>query len=205
MASMVTRYFVGLDLAPPGLPTALAVVGRPRLRPADPATTRPVYSLRHLHRFPPGTPYPAVVDAVVALLRTPPLPFAWLLADYTGVGQAVLDLVRDGLRRGVDCTFSPVVLTAGGTVTIGPVGGYAVPKTDLVGTLQVLLQTRRLQIATSLPDVATLVRELAAYRAKVAIGPGDALAWRDAPHDDLVLAAALAAWAGERALSREAS
>src|SRR5438270_1326205 len=123
-----TRYFVGLDLGRPAEPTALAVLDRPRAGPHDAPGVRPAYALRHLHRFPPGTPYPAVVDAVVALLRTPPLPLAWLLADHTGVGSAVLDLFRDGFRAKVDCTFSPVCLTAGGAVTIGPAGGYAIPK-----------------------------------------------------------------------------
>jgi hypothetical protein len=197
----VTRFFVGLDLGTPGLPTALAVLGRPRA--LESTSHRPAYALRHLQRFPPGTSYPAVVEAVVELLRTPPLPFAWLLADYTGVGQAVLDLFRDGFRRQVDCTFSPVVLTAGGSATTGPYGGFAVPKTDVVGTLQVLLQTRRLHIASGLADAPTLVRELETYRPKVPFGRDDAAVWRDGAHDDLVLAAALAAWAGERALPRE--
>jgi hypothetical protein len=198
------RYFVGLDLAPPGMPTALAVLGRQRLQPADPPTTRPAYALRHLQRFPPGTSFPVVVASVVALLQTPPLPSAWLLADITGVGQAVLELLRDGLRVGVDCTFSPVVLTAGGAVTTGPNGGFAVPKADLVGTLQVLLQTRRLQIASTLPDAATLVRELETYRPRVPLGRADDTLWRECAHDDLVLAAALAAWVGEWVLPRGA-
>jgi hypothetical protein len=196
------RYFVGLDLAPPGLPTALAALGRQRLQPADPPATRPTYALRHLQRFPPGTSYPTIMAAVVALLQTPALHFAWLLADITGVGQAVLELLRDGLRVGVNCTFSPVVLTAGGAVTTGPNGGFAVPKANLVGTLQVLLQTRRLQIASALPEAATLVRELETYRPRVPLGRPDDTIWRDGAHDDLVLAAALAAWVGEWVLPR---
>jgi hypothetical protein len=198
---MLTRYFIGLDLGTPGLATAMAVLDRPRLTPDDPPGFRPTYGLRHLHRFPPSTSYPTVIEAVAGLLQTPPIHRAVLLADITGVGNAVLDLIRDRFRGRVDCTFSQVVLTAGGAATTGPTGGYAIPKSDVVGTLQVLLQTRRLQIASSLPDAGTLVRELEAYRPRVILTP-DAAAWRETPHDDLVLAAALAAWAGENALPR---
>jgi hypothetical protein len=78
-----TRYFVGLDLGRPAEPTALAVLGRPQMAQAL-SGGRPVYGLRHLQRFPPGTSYPAVVEAVAGLLTTPPLPYARLLADITG-------------------------------------------------------------------------------------------------------------------------
>lgn len=78
---------------------------------------------------------------------------------------------------------------------------YRVPKRDLVGVVQLLLQTRRMRIAASLPEAATLRRELQAFR--VTIDPATAhdsyAAWREADHDDLVLAVALACWYGERA------
>jgi hypothetical protein len=143
-----------------------------------------------------------IVDTVVALLRTQPLPNSWLLADHTGVGRAVLDLFTDGFRGRVTCKFSPVVLTASNVAVPGAAGGFAIPKTDLVGSLQVLLQTRRLRIASALPEANTLVRELQTYRPKVPLVRDDIASWRETPHDDLVLAAALAAWAGEMALPR---
>ncbi len=198
------RYFVGLDLGRPGEPTALAVLGRPRLKTSDRPGTRPPYDLRHLERFPPGTGYPEVVEAVVRLLQTQPLPNAWLLTDYTGVGRAVLELFPDAFQNQVTCHFSAVVLTAGGTWSTGPAGGFAIPKTDLVGSLQVLLQTRRLRIASALSEAAILVRELETYRPKVPLVRDDLASWRDTPHDDLVLAVALAAWGGEHALRLEA-
>ena len=145
------------------------------LRPAD----RVTYELSHLHRFPPGTAYSEVISAVRDLFRTPPLPWAWLLADITGVGKAVLDLLLDGLNGSVNASFSPVILTAADTVTPGPRGGYAIPKTDLVGVLQVLLQTRHLQIAKALPDAPTLVRELATYRMRVPLNRDSQAAWRE--------------------------
>lgn len=71
----------------------------------------------------------------------------------------------------------------------------------MVGTLQVLLQTRRLQIARDLPDAALLLWELETFRAKPTLANAESLAdLRHGPHDDLVLAVALAAWVGEGTL-----
>jgi hypothetical protein len=198
---MATRYFVGLDLGRPSEPTALAVLGRPTVTRDHPPQSRPGYLLRHLHRFPPGTPYPQVLTEVRKLLQSSPLAGqTWLLADYTGAGWPVQMLIAQGLQTTVTCSYSPVMLTAGGTGVPAGRGGLAVPKADLVGTLQVLLQTRRLQIANQLEEAATLTRELAAYRPKAKLEPTDAIAWREGAHDDLVLAVGLAAWAGEATL-----
>ena len=75
------------------------------------------------------------------------------------------------------------------------------PKQELLGTIQVLLQTRRLQIAKALPDSELLVRELEAFRMKPPADSDDPTAdWRDGPHDDLIFAVALAGWMGELTL-----
>jgi hypothetical protein len=62
-----------------------------------------------------------------------------------------------------------------------------------------LLQSRRLQIARSLPDADTLVRELENFRVKITLAANETFgAWREGQHDDLVLAASLAGWWAER-------
>jgi hypothetical protein len=195
------RHFVGLDLGPPGAFTALAVLERPRLWPgAPPELRRPPYALRHLRRFPPGTPYPEIRETVRGLLQTPPLPGASLIVDRTGVGRAVTGLFQDGLRHRVICTFAPITVTAGQHPAAA--GGLIVTRQELVGTLQVLLQTRRLQMASALPEAAMLVRELEAFRAKVPtmVSSAHPEAWREGEHDDLVLAVGIAAWWGEQGL-----
>jgi hypothetical protein len=79
-----------------------------------------------------------------------------------------------------------------------------VPKKELVASLQVLLQTRRLKVAKTLPEAATLVRELETFRVKVTEAANETFgAWREGQHDDLVLAVALAAWVGEQCLACE--
>jgi hypothetical protein len=65
----------------------------------------------------------------------------------------------------------------------------------------IALDGRRLVIPTVLPLAETLVAELDAFRVrKTALGAdtfGATSEWRENAHDDLVLAVALAVWAGE--------
>ena len=125
-----------------------------------------------------------------------------LVVDQTGVGHAVLGMLAEALRGRVACPFFPVTLTAGHAVTGGEDGVLHVPKRELVGTLQVLLQSRRLQVSRSLPDAVVLVQELENFRAKVTAARQETLeSWREGRHDDLILAVAVAAWLGELALT----
>jgi hypothetical protein len=202
MSQLAMRYFVGLDLGQVSDFTALTVLERPLASIEDVlARRRPTYSLRHLQRFPLGTPYPSVVQGVVELLGSRLLSGSTLAVDQTGVGRAVVDMLFDALRGRVACLFYPITITAGHAVTSGESGSLHVPKKELVGTLQVLLQARRLQVARTLPEAAVLVKELENFRAKVTTARDEAFeSWREGQHDDLVLAVALAAWLGEQAL-----
>jgi hypothetical protein len=188
---MTTRYFIGLDLGQAGDFSALAVLERPTA-PRE----RSEYSVRHLRRFPLGTPYTDVVPAVAELAGAPPLAGACLLAvDQTGVGRPVVDMLR---QQPVPATVVPVTITAGHAATVGPDGSAHVPKKELVSRLQVLLEGRRLKVARRLPDADVLVRELEHFRVKVTSAANEVFgAWGQGKHDDLVVAVALAAWAGE--------
>jgi hypothetical protein len=204
MAQRGMRHFVGLSLGQMNQYTGLAVLER-RIAAHGRyvAEARPPYAVRHLQRFGPGTPYPQVAAAVRTLLRADEVSGAMLATDLTGVGRAIRDLLHDELSGRVFCTFVPlaVVGSAPALVGGGPGCGIPVPKLELVGTVQVLLQTQRLQIAEALPDAAVLVRELEAFRAAPPVLRGDAAEpWRERDHDDLVLALAVAAWVGEENL-----
>ncbi len=195
------RCFIGLDLGQSQDFTAVAVLRRPRVCPMDPpGHRRPAYDLPYLYRFPLGTPYPEVVRSVVDLLRTPPLVGSLLVVDQTGVGQPVVDMLRDSLHNHVTCQFTAITIT-GGHAASAVEGGFHVPKKELVGALQILLQTRRLHVAKQLPHATTLVKELENFRVKITLARNETFeAWREGQHDDLVLAVALAAWIGDKAL-----
>ena len=114
--------------------------------------------------------------------------------DATGVGAAVVDMLRDaGLR------FVSVTITAS-EEEVGGGGTYRVPKRDLIAAPQVLLQCRRVRIAAALPEAETLAAELRNFRYEVTRAGRDTYAaWREGDHDDLVLAVALAVWATQKA------
>lgn len=151
-------------------------------------------SLRHLERFPLGTPYPKIVERVRSMLATPPLfdRRVAFVVDATGVGAGVVDqFVQAGLSP------IPIWITGGDKVNRNALdGSYRVPKRDLVAAVQVLMQSERLKIARALPEAGTLRQELMNFRMK--IDPKTAhdsySHWREGVHDDLVLATALAAW-----------
>jgi hypothetical protein len=72
----------------------------------------------------------------------------------------------------------------------------------------VLLQTRRLRWATSLPEAVTLKAELNNFKAKISLSGHDSYGagddWRENNHDDLVLSVALGCWYGEHDASEAA-
>jgi hypothetical protein len=190
-------YFIGLDLGQTADFTALCVLERPPLaRGADPAEPE-VYSLRHLQRFPLGTPYTEIVPAVAKLAGTQPLGGnAALVVDQTGVGRALVDMLMrtPGIGRVV-----PVTITGGNAATQTEDGSHHVPKKDLVTSLQLLLQGRRLKIAKGMPEARILVKELENFRVKITLSANETFgAWREGQHDDLVLAVALACWLAQR-------
>src|SRR6516225_12315178 len=92
--AMRSDYFLGLDLGQTRDFTALAVLERSPPTDAETAVEPPEYALRHLHRFPLGTPYTEIVPAVAALVRSGPLAEAPVVVDQTGVGRAVVDMMR---------------------------------------------------------------------------------------------------------------
>lgn len=174
---------MGLDLGQAADYTALTIIEKTGKSPA-------LFQGKHLHRFPLGTPYPEIVREVGALLSTPQLVGKCrLVVDATGVGRPVVDLLRKARLRPI-----PVVITSGDRVTVE--GGFLrVPKRDLAGSLQVLLQTQRLKIAATHPLVPVLTEEMKNFKVKLTLSGHDTYgAWREGQHDDLILSVALATW-----------
>jgi len=149
-----------------------------------------IYHVRRLERT-RGTAYPDVVKRVEEILEK--LSDACdLVIDATGVGAPVVDMfVKAGLK--------PIgIYIHGGDKATHEGRTYRVPKRDLVGVLQVLLQNQRLRIAPG-PLSDTLATEMLNFRIKIdpATAHDSYSAWREADHDDLVLSVALACWWGE--------
>jgi hypothetical protein len=190
----MNEFFAGLDLGQSRDYTALAIAERV-LPPRERHVT---YLFRHVQRLPLGTSYPAVVQHITELMSRAPLKGQTFLAlDYTGVGRPVADMFQHSQMP----YLYFISIHGGNTVTwegYGPIS-VSVPKRDLIASAQVLLQSKRLEIAGTMPDTANLVSELQGYQVK--IDPQTAhdsyAAWREGVHDDLVFAVALACWLGE--------
>jgi hypothetical protein len=154
---MLPSYYSGLDLGQSQDYTALAVLERTRKE------GKCHFSLRHLQRFALGTRYTAVCDSLKTLFSVKPLGGTMLSVDATGVGKPVVDMIKGAKIR---AQLKPIVITAGHAATFTD-GAFHVPKKELVSTLQVLLQSRRLRIAEDLAEAKALVEELANFKVKV--------------------------------------
>jgi hypothetical protein len=186
-------YLAALDLGQLADYSAWCVVER-----QGPPGGQAAYHVRDLHRWPLGTAYPAVVQDVVARLARPPLDATTkLVADATGCGLPVVDLLRPALGP----RLAAVLITAGAEASrAGAL--WHVPKQMLVAGVQVALQTGRLKIAAALPAAAALQQELASFQMKFTPAANVVYGtWREGQHDDLVLSVALAVWAGEHVKS----
>src|SRR5262245_21969657 len=92
---MERSYFIGLDLAQAGEFTGLAVLERTLgdgLCDSRPWAWH--YALRHLERFPLGSPYASVLAWLWPRTEKPPLQGATLVLDQTAVGRPVADAFR---------------------------------------------------------------------------------------------------------------
>jgi hypothetical protein len=143
--------------------------------------------VRHVERFPLGTKYQQIASEVRDRILKIPAP-RYLCVDKTGVGAGVIETMA---------RLKPISITITGgnkAQLVGP-DDFSVPKRDLVAALQVGLQAGQLRIAKGLPHAELLTREMLNFRAKISAEGHDTYsAWREADHDDLVLATAMAAW-----------
>ncbi len=185
-------YFSGLDLGQAQDYSALVVLEQDTIPdPECAGKTVNRFDVRHLHRWPLGTSYPAVIADLTGWYQQRPLHKTSLVVDATGVGRAVVDMIR---QSELPADVRAYTITAGAAE-----GNKTVPKKDLVGAVLAALQTRRLRFAESLELRSTLERELETYRVKVTSDRNETFgSWREKDHDDLVLALALALWFGER-------
>jgi len=185
------HFFVGLDLGQQNDPTAIAVLERTAVRTGfDHVNWVPVeqdvYRLRHLERVPLKTTYAAIVQHVRDLMQ-PLAPRVTLVVDATGLGGPIVEMLKAARLPG---PLVPVTITSGEREN-----GTNVPKKNLISNLQIMFELGELKIAANLEETQRFVQELTTMQVKITpaaretFGPSKSTA-----HDDLVLAAALAAW-----------
>jgi hypothetical protein len=203
-----TNFLIGLSLGRPHEPTGLAVV---EVTPGD----EPRFHVHELARFEAGTRYRDIAASVRAIATRKPVYRSWvehvaiphtkasvrreererfpvLAIDRTGVGETVADTFREAMPSGMD--VYDFVLSAGDVESRGQ-GIRRYPRRELAGVLQLVVQSRRITVAPTLPHGATLAREMARFKARVSLSAKDEdIAWREGEYDDLVLALAAAVY-----------
>jgi hypothetical protein len=189
-AAAPASYFGGLDLGQSSDPSALALVRQTYA--GDVAE----YAVVELRRWPLGTPYPQIVADVAAVYADQRLAGHTLAVDATGVGAAVVDLFA--LYPGLLATVQPVLITSGQAVSRDPQGYWHVAKVQLVSTVKVLLGCKRLRFADGLKLRQLAEKELSTFQVKITANLNETYSsWREKDHDGIVLALAMALWAGE--------
>lgn len=186
-----TQYFIGCDLGQAHDPSALGMIERNVSYGKKESEIISRYQVRHLERFPLETEYPVVVQRVSRIFKNPDIQTnGKLIVDETGVGRAVMDMMRAAKLHPIGIT-----ITSGNEVVQKP-NGFNVPKKDLVTALLVLFQSGNFKISRKLPEAEIFIKELETFKVKISLRTGSESfeAWRERDHDDLVLSIAIAAW-----------
>ena len=185
--------YLGLDLGQATDYTAMVAIERNQvLINRNTGERQMQLHARHAERFSLGTTYPQIVEKVGERVNAIGMEHGYmLLPDATGVGRPVVDMFRkQGLK------LVPITITGGDKALFDvQLGGWRVPKRDLVSNGQVLLQNGQLKFAKDLMHGKTLIDELLNFKMKVSNAGHDSYeAWREGEHDDLVLALLMACW-----------
>ncbi|MCH7776526.1 MAG: hypothetical protein IH878_08315 [Gemmatimonadetes bacterium] len=144
------------------------------------------FNVTWIERFPAGRPIPAIVTRVAELISDKRLAKrCHLLLDITSTGAASCRVFES---RGLHPTL--IDLTNAGTEEHS--GGVTrVPLRDVIGAAQVLVHTRRLQVADKLDLASTLAGDLLSCNPKPVTRGLDL---RGGRNSDLVFALAIALW-----------
>ncbi|MBL8176541.1 MAG: terminase family protein [Bryobacterales bacterium] len=191
-------YFIGVDFGQSEDYTAICIIERAEILagPRSPMTydwpRRMLYTVRYLERFPLGTPYPDIIDAICRLVRNSALiGRCQIIVDGTGVGTPVVQMLR---RQSPGPIVHSVILTSGtGHSRAGDT--HRLPRAELLARIECAFQNSSLHISRHLPLSNALFLELQSLRRKHRnTGFETILPDRESDHDDLVFATALAHW-----------
>jgi len=194
------HYIVSASLGTGIEPTAIAVLEQ-QIQNGDRWLAKTAaLRLRYLERMSLSATYPDIVAQISTLLNAEEIKDVEacgetdVVLDVTGVGRAILELfTRDRIAPIV------AIITGAGVQEEEIDDLWRLPKRELVGTLRVVYEEKRLKMAESLDLVPALLDELRRFKMRPPrIDPNDPESWREAESDDLVFAVGLACWRASR-------
>lgn len=187
-----TTILIGLDLGQQNDYTVLSVI---EIEYQNVKETGVLYKLIYLHKFQLKTSYPSIVNWITWFIeRTFVNKEYVMVADYTGVGRPVVDLLRENQLNVIALN-----ITGGNQATWRVGKEVGVPKKELVSSLQVVLQNYRLKIASDLPFLDELKKEFLNFKARINTKANAQFNAASGYHDDIVMSISLATWYGEYA------
>lgn len=207
-----TAFHIGIDLARESDYSAASVIEKKTLIDGRNRPILTEYNVIMLKRWLRKTPYPAIVNDIANRLNAEPftrfqdnrrghtnsyqMP-VFLAVDRTGIGTAVLDLIKENNFIENRCELRPIHIS-GGFRQHEHRDFNSIPKSDLIQNLVVAFQQKEnLKIAATLPEAANLVIELENFEMSATRLGNDVFGARSGKHDDLVLSLALALWSAK--------
>lgn len=161
------------------------------------------------YTVPKGSGQKGQVEMICELCSREPFINCTLAVDQTGVGRAVVDQLYAAEPHAAICPVTIVASTMGKAKCQKSPYEWHVPKVEIVNALVVASEQRRILVGPSqadgkvvqqLRDSDTLRAELSTFRTKLSKAGNEQFGtWRQAEHDDLVLAAAIGIWVAENA------
>ncbi|MCF7949498.1 MAG: hypothetical protein K9M94_12990 [Spirochaetia bacterium] len=141
-----------------------------------------VYHLRHLEKI--DLDYEKIIDRLSDIsYKLEMQDRTKLLVDVTVSGNSVVDVMRDERLYPV-----PIKRVDGGNVVRGDIG-YTVPEKDMITSLKVLYQSRRIKMPSKLKHLEEFQNDLLNFSLGLT-----AEEWREGSKSVLVLSVAQSAW-----------
>ena len=164
-------------------------------RPLTPDNLTMQYHLVFLDRYPLGTPYPQLIAHTQRIMADDKIrDNVILIPDATGVGLPIIQQMRMQ-------NLSPMIPIAihGGNAVSEKQDNFSVPKRDLVSSITMVMQTRRLKVAANIKYKDQLIKEMQNFKLKMTKSGNDTYeALTQSIHDDLVMCVAMPIWYAER-------
>jgi hypothetical protein len=198
-------FHVGLDLARESDYSAASVIEKQTFLDRHNRTIGVDFSVIMLKRWQRKTPYPEIVSDIAGRLKFEPFTHSYgdtwkpillpcfLAVDRTGIGTAVMDIIKGDSFISRRCEIRPIHIS----------GGFrqhehrdfdSIPKSDLVQNLVVAFQQKILKISRALPEAINLVGELENFEMKATNLGNDIFGAKSGQHDDLVMSLSLSFW-----------
>lgn len=185
-----TIYLAGLDLGKSNDFSALSITEKVITRYQGKVMSR--IGVNHLERWSLGTSYVDIAERVANYFEDPRLKIRGkLIVDKTGVGQPVMDILKKFGLKSIGIT-----ITSGFEVHEDDLGGFNVPKRDLVSALVLMYQANLIKVSSALSLLGVFNTQLEHFRVKQNRRTGNEIfeADSDLVHDDVVISVALPCW-----------